>query len=133
MRYLTALTLSLCSLATALPATQLARADTPAIPSKNGTHFVIDGKTGYFAGSNSYWIGFLTNDKDVDLVLDHLSESGLKILRIWGFNDVTRDPGAGTVWFQQLSASGSKINTGANGLQRLDYVVKSAESRGGRH
>jgi mannan endo-1,4-beta-mannosidase len=130
MRSLAALTLGLCALATALPATQLSAADTPSIPSRKGTSFVIDGKTGYFAGSNSYWIGFLTNNADVDLVLDHLNQSGLKILRVWGFNDVTRDPGSGTVWFQQLSASGSKINTGANGLQRLDYVVKSAESRG---
>ena len=97
----------------------------------NGTRFSIDGQTRYFAGSNSYWISFLTNNRDVDTVLDHISASGLKILRIWGFNDVTR-PSAGTVWFQLLSSSsgGSQINTGADGLQRLDYVVRSAEQRG---
>lgn len=39
-------------------------------------------------------------------------------------------PGTGTVWYQYLSASGSTINTGANGLQRLDYVVSSAEKYG---
>ncbi|KAE8406735.1 hypothetical protein BDV37DRAFT_269762 [Aspergillus pseudonomiae] len=39
------------------------------------------GKTGYFAGSNSYWIGFQKNNDDVDLVFSHLQKYGLKILR----------------------------------------------------
>ncbi|KAK7701850.1 hypothetical protein SLS64_009984 [Diaporthe eres] len=84
----------------------------------------------YFAGTNSYWIGFLTNNADVDLVMSHLQTSGLKILRVWGFNDVNTTPGSGTVWYQSLSGSTPTINTGANGLQRLDYVVKSAEAHG---
>ncbi|KAI1077393.1 carbohydrate-binding module family 1 [Whalleya microplaca] len=99
-------------------------------PSVNGTMFNIDGTTKYFAGTNSYWISFLTNNADVDKTLDELADSGHKILRIWGFNDVTSNPGSGTVYFQSLSASGSTINTGANGLQRLDYVVSAAETRG---
>ncbi|TGJ87653.1 hypothetical protein E0Z10_g1151 [Xylaria hypoxylon] len=80
--------------------------------------------------TNSYWIGFLTNNADVDTSLDQLKNAGLKVLRVWGFNDVTTTPQAGTVWFQKLSATGSTINTGANGLQRLDYVVSAAEKRG---
>ncbi|KAK1777108.1 glycoside hydrolase superfamily [Copromyces sp. CBS 386.78] len=112
------LALSLLSLVQAAP------------PTANGTRFSIDGETRYFAGTNSYWIGFLTNNRDVDTVLDHISSSGLKILRIWGFNDVTGKPASGTVWYQLLSSSGSQINTGADGLQRLDYVVQSAEKRG---
>ncbi|KAJ3569343.1 hypothetical protein NPX13_g6118 [Xylaria arbuscula] len=96
----------------------------------DGLKFQIDGETGYFAGTNSYWIGFLTNDADVDTALDDLVDAGLKILRVWGFNDVTSTPSSGTVWFQKLSASGSTINTGADGLQRLDYVVSAAEERG---
>jgi mannan endo-1,4-beta-mannosidase len=117
--------LGLLSAAQALPSARQVSA-----PSADGTRFSIDGKTGYFAGTNSYWISFLTNNGDVDTVMDHLSASGLKILRVWGFNDVNTQPGSGTVWFQHLSSSGSQINTGANGLQRLDYVVESAEQRG---
>ncbi|RWA05517.1 hypothetical protein EKO27_g9592 [Xylaria grammica] len=98
--------------------------------STSGLNFVIDGKAGYFAGTNSYWIGFLTNNADVDTALDQLKNAGLKILRVWGFNDVTTDQQGGTVWFQKLSAAGSTINTGTNGLQRLDYVVAAAEKRG---
>ncbi|KAI1193265.1 glycoside hydrolase superfamily [Nemania serpens] len=98
--------------------------------STSGLNFQIDGKTGYFAGTNSYWIGFLANNADIDKALSDLQTAGLKILRVWGFNDVTQTPGAGTVWFQKLSAGGSTINTGADGLQRLDYVVSAAEKKG---
>lgn len=92
----------------------------------SGTLFNIDGVTKYYAGTNSYWIGFLTDNADVDLVMSHLQSSGLKILRVWGFNDVTSIPSSGTVYYQYLSSSGSTINTGADGLERLDYVVQSA-------
>jgi len=113
--------LSLLSVAGVLP---IAAAKSTA----NGTRFSIDGVTKYFAGTNSYWISFLTNDADVDLAMGNIAKSGLKILRVWGFNDVNQK-GSG-VYFQQLSSSGSQINTGANGLQRLDAVVKSAEKNG---
>jgi mannan endo-1,4-beta-mannosidase len=96
----------------------------------NGLKFTIDGQTKYFAGTNCYWLAFLTNNADVDLVLDHLKASGLKILRIWGFNDVNSVPGTGTVYFQYHSNGKSTINTGEYGLQRLDYVVQAAASRG---
>jgi mannan endo-1,4-beta-mannosidase len=99
-------------------------------PTTSGTKFVIDGKPGYYAGTNSYWIGFLTNNSDIDLVMQHLASSGLKILRVWGFNDVTTTPTDGTVYFQSFANGEATINTGANGLQRLDYVVKSAEAHG---
>lgn len=91
---------------------------------------MIDGEKGYFAGTNSYWIPFLTNNADVDLVMGHLQSSGLKILRVWGFNDVNSVPSSGTVWFQLLANGQQTINTGSDGLQRLDYVVKSAEAHG---
>lgn len=55
----------------------------------------------------------------------------MKVLRVWGFNDVTATPGSGTVWYQSfIQGSDPVINTGADGLQRLDYVVKSAEAHG---
>ena len=63
--------------------------------------------------------------------MSHLQSSGLKILRVWGFNDVTTTPGTGTVWFQSfISGQNPVINTGPDGLQRLDYVVQSAAAHG---
>jgi mannan endo-1,4-beta-mannosidase len=109
--------------------TTKATASATGFPTTNGLEFEIDGKTNYFAGSNSYWIGFLTNNDDVDLVFDHMAESGLRILRVWGFNDVNTVPSSGTVYYQLLKDGTATINTGADGLQRLDYVVASAEAR----
>lgn len=96
----------------------------------SGGKFVIDGKTGYFAGANCYWCSFLTSSADVGSTFDHLVSSGLKILRIWGFNDITSAPSSGQVYFQHLSSSGSTINTGPTGLGLLDNAVAAAEARG---
>lgn len=98
--------------------------------STSGVQFTIDGKTGYFPGTNCYWCSFLKKHADVDLSLDPIANSGLRILRVWGFSDVTEVPSDGSVWFQRLSAEGSIINTGPDGLQVLDYVVEAAEQRG---
>jgi mannan endo-1,4-beta-mannosidase len=58
-------------------------------------------------------------------------QTGLKVLRVWGFNDVASIPAEGTVWFQSfVSGESPTVNTGADGLQRLDYVVESAEAHG---
>jgi len=44
-----------------------------------------------------------------------------------GFNDITASTSG--VWFQSfISGQSPQINTGTNGLQRLDYVVSSAEA-----
>ena len=59
--------------------------------------------------------------------MSHLDESGLRFLRVWGFNDVNSVPSSGTVYYQLLQDGTATINTGADGLQRLDYVVSSAE------
>ncbi|KAF3225456.1 hypothetical protein TWF106_002592 [Orbilia oligospora] len=93
----------------------------------SGTKFNIDGKFGYFAGTNAYWLSFTTNNADIDQVMSHLQASKLKVLRVWGFNDVTSPSG---VYFQLFSGSSPKINTGSNGLQRLDAIVASAEKYG---
>jgi mannan endo-1,4-beta-mannosidase len=46
-----------------------------------------------------------------------------------GFNDVTQTTSG--VWYQSfVTGQQPQINTGANGLQRLDYVVSSASSHG---
>ncbi|KAB8300420.1 hypothetical protein EYC80_000594 [Monilinia laxa] len=96
-----------------------------------GTVFQINGKKTYFAGTNCYWCGFLTNNADVDLVMTHLAATGLKVLRVWGFNDVTTAQGSGSVWYQSfIPGQAPVINTGTNGLQRLDYVVQSAQAHG---
>lgn len=96
-------------------------------PGTSGLQFTIDGTAGYFAGSNAYWLGFQTDNDNVDKVLADAESSGLRIMRIWGFNDVNTVPTDGSVYFQVLNDGKATINTGKDGLQRLDYVVSSAE------
>ncbi|KAK7747467.1 hypothetical protein SLS53_001722 [Cytospora paraplurivora] len=96
----------------------------------DGLFFNIDGVTKYYAGTNCYWCGFLTEDEDVDKVFSDMAAADLKIIRVWGFNDVTTIPSSGTVWYQHLSSTNSTINTGADGLERLDAVVAAAETHG---
>ena len=83
-------------------------------------------KSSYFAGTNSYWLPFLQNTADIDTVFSHLQQSNLNVLRIWGYADINSIPTDGSIWFHYLAKTGSQINTGPNGLQRLDYVIKSA-------
>ncbi|KAH8199555.1 hypothetical protein TruAng_006306 [Truncatella angustata] len=100
-----------------------------------GRLFNIDGKVGYFAGSNAWWLGHLSRNSDVDTALKEVAKTKYKVLRVWGFGDVTTIPDASAtdpnkVWFQYLNATGSHINYGADGIQRLDYVVSAAEKYG---
>ncbi|KAF7586040.1 hypothetical protein BBP40_009638 [Aspergillus hancockii] len=117
------------------------RSSTSAIPRPTGSSsfakadglkFSIDGESKYFAGTNSYWLPFQKVDADVDAVFDHLEQAGLKILRVWGFNDVNEVPTDGSVYFQvhDKTKGTSTINSGKDGLQRLDYVVSAAEKHG---
>lgn len=78
-----ALALAYLTVATSTPIA-LQDVASASIPSVSGLKFNIDGTTAYFAGTNTYWIGFLTNNADVDLVMTHLKASGLKVLRVWG-------------------------------------------------
>ncbi|KAI5792476.1 glycoside hydrolase [Peziza echinospora] len=95
----------------------------------SGTEFRLNGKKFYFVGSNAYWLTYLTNNADIDYALDQFKASGMKVLRIWGFGDYTSSQGSNTA-FQIWSGSTATINTGATGLQRLDYIVSAAAARG---
>jgi len=57
-------------------------------------------------------------------------QSGLKVVRIWGFGNVNT-PTTNGVYLQLLSASAgsnsSSINYGSNGIPRLDAVVAPAK------
>jgi hypothetical protein len=67
------------------------------IPKIKGLHFELDGEVKYWAGTNAYWLPYLTKDADVDLVLDHMAQAQLRIVRIWGFNDVAKPPNNGRI------------------------------------
>lgn len=100
-----------------------------------GRLFNLDGRVGYFAGSNAWWLAHLTKNSDVDIALQQVAETQYKILRVWGFGDVNTIPEPSAtdpnkIYFQVLNSTGSYINYGADGLERLDYVVSAAERLG---
>ncbi|KAK3374342.1 family 5 putative glycoside hydrolase [Lasiosphaeria ovina] len=109
----------------------------------NGRLFEIDGRTGYFAGTNAWWLGHLTRNEDVDVAMQQIADASVartktkyKIVRVWGFGDVNKptNPDAADpyrVWYQLINGTGAAfINYGSDGLQRLDYVVHRAEQLG---
>lgn len=105
------------------------------IPKVSGRLFEIDGKLEYFAGSNAWWLAHLSKNSDVDTALQEVANTGYKILRVWGFGDTNTIPDPSTpdpnkIYFQVLNSTGSYINFGPDGLQRLDYVVSAAEKYG---
>ena len=51
----------------------VARSTITSFAKTSGQLFEINGQTQYFTGTNSYWIGFLTNNADVDLVMSHIA------------------------------------------------------------
>ncbi|KAF7945636.1 uncharacterized protein EAE97_004674 [Botrytis byssoidea] len=100
-----------------------------------GRLFNIDGKVQYFAGTNAWWLAHLSSNSDVDLSFSQMAATGYKIVRVWGFGDAnTPPPSTNTdpnlVYFQILNSTGAYINYGADGLQRLDYVVHAASKYG---
>ncbi|KAF3760942.1 family 5 glycoside hydrolase [Cryphonectria parasitica EP155] len=100
-----------------------------------GRLFDIDGKIEYFAGSNAWWLAHLSHNSDIDIALSEVAKTQYKILRVWGFGDVNTLPDPtntdpNKVYFQVLNSTGSYINYGPDGLQRLDYAVHAAEQHG---
>jgi mannan endo-1,4-beta-mannosidase len=94
----------------------------------SGQKFVLNGSTFTPAGSNAYYLAQWGN-ADIDQTFTELAAIGVTTVRTWGFNDVTADPGYGA--YYQLWTNGvATLNTGANGLQRFDYVITSAKAHG---
>ena len=52
-----------------------------------GNTFKLDGKDFYYAGSNAYYLPYNNNQSDVELGLGAAKAAGLKVMRVWGFND----------------------------------------------
>ena len=116
----------------------------------NGTQFMLDGSTFYYAGTNNYYINFKPK-ATVDAALEDAAAMGMKVVRTWGNldagvkTDKVSDKGY-TVFTDSVDGSGEKegvyyqyfdadlnkpvVNEGEDGLQKLDYALYKAEQEG---
>lgn len=109
------------------PTQPIAHTDSIA-PFTDGRIFNIDGKTQYFAGTNSWWLSYLTKDADVETAASEIAETGFLVTRVWGFGNVNA-PTNSTIYFQLLDNTTNEIsfNYGSNGITRLDAAIYYAE------
>ncbi|KAF8214816.1 glycoside hydrolase family 5 protein [Mycena galopus ATCC 62051] len=94
----------------------------------SGTRFTLNGKQFVPVGSNAYWPALLGySNAEIDQAFADIAASGATVVRTEGFNEVTSAQG---VYFHLWTGSTATVNTGTDGLQRLDYLVSSAKSHG---
>ena len=103
-----------------------------------------------FVGTNAYWLPYLNSDDDIHNTFANMSEAGITVVRTWAFNgangysihplffvsltvipllyqiDVTSIPDQGS-WLQLIKDGTTQINTGPNGIQRLDKLIEIAK------
>jgi mannan endo-1,4-beta-mannosidase len=133
------------TLLVALPAVLLLSASTSAIGcvrghgndfvQRAGSQLVLHGKPFRFVGTNNYYLMY-QSQKMTDAVLDKAAANRLNVMRTWGwFDAATAEAGANGdhhVYFHywDAAANAPAFNDGADGLQKLDYVVAAAKARG---
>lgn len=96
----------------------------------------LNGKNFRFGGSNNYYLMYKSRLM-VDDVFADAKGAGFTVLRTWGFLDIGNQDGSGSiagkadgVYFQYWDGTKPAYNDGADGLERLDYVLKAAGDAG---
>lgn len=119
------------------PASGAPSSDSPFVQAR-GTHLTLAGKNYEFAGTNNYYLGY-KSPAMVDAVLDAADTAGFDVIRTWGSQDYQNPDGSGSVhqnfegvWYQAWDdgTGAPTVNTGEDGLQKLDYVIAAAADRG---
>jgi mannan endo-1,4-beta-mannosidase len=99
---------------------------------RHGSQLTLQGKPFRFGGTNNYYLMYQST-KMTDAVLDKAAANGFDVVRTWAWFDVP-SVAAGQadkhVYFQYWDGTKPAYNDGADGLQKLDYVVAAAGERG---
>jgi mannan endo-1,4-beta-mannosidase len=103
---------------------------------RDGADLKLDGKRFRFGGSNNYYLMYKSRTM-VDDVFADAKAAGFTVLRTWGFLDIGNSDGSNSVagiadgvYFQYWDGDSPAYNDGANGLERLDYVLAAARAAG---
>ncbi|AES61539.1 putative mannan endo-1,4-beta-mannosidase [Medicago truncatula] len=90
---------------------------------RKGTHFILNGKTHYVNGFNSYWLTTMASDPStsskVTSTFQQASQHGLNVGRTWAFND-------GGYKALQISPGSYDENV----FKALDFVISEASKYG---
>ncbi|RSH76789.1 uncharacterized protein EHS24_005367 [Apiotrichum porosum] len=113
------------------PATSSSTSSSGGFVTTSGTKFMLDGKHYCFAGMNAYWIPQLVTESQYDATFASLANAGIRVVRTWAFSMVTSVPNYDLTYFQDVAfIDNSSVNTGSNGLGRLDLAVQYAAKYG---
>ena len=101
-----------------------------------GPELRLHGKIFRFAGTNNYYLMYKSQFM-VDDVLETAAASGFRVLRAWASLEIGNQDGSNStdgktdgVYFQYWDGTAPAYNDGADGLERLDYVVYKAGQLG---
>ncbi|KAF8478684.1 glycoside hydrolase [Russula ochroleuca] len=94
--------------------------------SDSGSEFSVGGQDFKFVGTNAYWLPYLNSEDDICNTLANMSKAGITVVRTWAFNDVDTIPDAGS-YLLLIKDGKTTINTGPNGIQRLDTIIALAK------
>src|SRR5674476_1302424 len=99
---------------------------------RDGSSFMLDGKTFAFDGTNTYR-PMLSGNEIIDKIMAATADNHFRVLRTWAFNDIGQQDGTDSVdkfntsmYFHYWDGKQPAFNDGEDGLQRLDYVIASA-------
>lgn len=113
-----------------------AQAEKNTFVTRKGSQLYLRGKRFRFAGANNYY-PIYKSPFMVDALFEKASASGFDVMRVWGAIDIGNQDGSNSVdgpkeqiYFQYWDGSAPAFNDGANGLQRLDYVIYKAGQEG---
>jgi mannan endo-1,4-beta-mannosidase len=135
VRPLLALLTALAVVAPAAPAAA-APSTKDGFVTRHGAELKLDGKRFRFGGTNNYYLMYKSRLM-VDDVFADATSAGFTVLRTWGFLDIGDQDGSNSVagkadgvYFQYWDGAKPAYNDGADGLERLDYVLKAAGDAG---
>ncbi len=105
---------------------------------RSGTQFMLNGSPYEIAGANNYYPEYEPKAM-VDDLFSNAHAMGLTTMRIWAFIDIgsldgstraTIDGQKNGIYFQywNTTTNAPAVNTGATGLQMLDYAIASAQT-----
>ena len=103
---------------------------------RDGEKLTLNGKEFRFGGTNNYYLMY-SSPAMVDDVLDKAAAQGYTVLRTWGNIEIGNQDDTNStngkqngIYFHYWDGSAPAYNDGADGMQKLDYVIYKAGQKG---